>query len=140
MDLGGRWLATEAADDLRRSFPRPLLDDADWQPLMVPGHWQSEARFAASTGLSTGAGLPRTPLARANAAWLVFDGIFYQSDVWLDGSYWGDTEGYFFPHAFDITSVLEARPEHLLALEVVCERPARRAANRALTGVFGRWD
>ncbi len=63
----------------------------------------------------------------------------YQSDVWLDGSYLGDTEGYFFPHAFDVTSALGARPDHLLALEVVCDRPARRAANRALTGVFGRW-
>ena len=78
--------------------------------------------------------------AAGQRAWLVFDGIFYQSDVWLDGSYLGDTEGYFFPHVFDVTSALGARPDHLLALEVVCDRPARRAANRALTGVFGRWD
>ena len=73
-------------------------------------------------------------------AWLTMDGIFYQSDVWLDGSYLGDTEGYFFPHTFDITSALEARSEHVLALEVVCDRPARRAAKRALMGVFGYWD
>ncbi len=141
MDLNGYWLATEAADDLRRSFPRPELDDAHWQRLSVPGHWQSEPGFASSDGpvfyrhrftMETPGGGQR--------AWLVFDGIFYQSDVWLDGSYLGDTEGYFFPHAFDVTSALGARPDHMLALEVVCDRPARRAANRALTGVFGRWD
>jgi beta-mannosidase len=141
MELGGRWLATEAADDLRRSFPRPLLDDADWQPLEVPGHWQSEPKFATSDGpLFYRRAFAMDAPGEGKRAWLVFDGIFYQSDVWLDGSYLGDTEGYFFPHDFDITAALEARPEHVLALEVVCERPARRAANRALTGVFGRWD
>ncbi|HXW82028.1 MAG TPA: hypothetical protein VEJ84_21205 [Acidimicrobiales bacterium] len=141
MDLNGRWLATESADDLRRSFPRPELDDADWRPLIVPGHWQSEPSFSASDGpLFYRRRFEMGTLGEGKRAWLVFDGIFYQSDVWLDGSYLGDTEGYFFPHAFDITSALEARAEHVLALEVVCERPARRAANRALTGVFGRWD
>jgi len=79
-------------------------------------------------------------LARGQRAWVVMDGIFYQSDVWLDGSYLGDTEGYFFPHAFDVTSALEERSEHLLALEVVCERATKRRAKRALTGVFGHWD
>jgi beta-mannosidase len=141
MDLGGRWLASEGADDLRRSFPRPDLDDADWQPLLVPGHWQSETGFASSDGpLFYRRRFTMDAPGEGQRAWLVFDGIFYQSDVWLDGSYLGDTEGYFFPQAFDVTSALGARPEHLLALEVVCERPARRAANRALTGVFGRWD
>jgi beta-mannosidase len=79
-------------------------------------------------------------LAKGQRAWLVMDGIFYQSDVWLDGSYLGDTEGYFFPHAFDVTSALEERSEHLLALEVVSERATKRRDKRALTGVFGHWD
>ena len=64
---------------------------------------------------------------RAERAWLVLDGIFYQSDVWLDGSYLGDTEGYFFPHSFDVTSAVNARSEHVLAVEVGCERRARAA-------------
>ena len=141
MDLDGYWLATEAADDLRRSFPRADLDDAHWQPLSVPGHWQSEPGFASSDGpVFYRRRFTMETQGAGQRAWLVFDGIFYQSDVWLDGSYLGDTEGYFFPHAFDVTSALGARPDHLLALEVVCDRPARRAANRALTGVFGRWD
>jgi beta-mannosidase len=139
-DLGGRWMAAEADEDLRRNFPRPDLDDGEWQPLVVPGHWRSEPAFSTSDGpILYRKRLEMAPLA-GQRAWLTMDGIFYQSDVWLDGSYLGDTEGYFFPHRFDITSALEARSEHLLALEVVCDRPARRAAKRALLGVFGYWD
>lgn len=141
IDLGGKWMAAPADEDLRRSFPHPELDDDSWQPLVVPGHWRCEAAFASSDGpLLYRKRFEMEPLAPAQRAWLTMDGIFYQSDVWLDGSYLGDTEGYFFPHSFDITSALEARSEHLLALEVVCDRPARRAAKRALLGVFGYWD
>ena len=39
---------------------------------------------------------------------VTFDGVFYQADVWLDGAYLGDPEGYFFPHAFDITEPVAA--------------------------------
>jgi beta-mannosidase len=138
MDLGGQWAAAEADDDLRRQFPRPDFDDGGWQPVMVPGHWRGEAAFAASDGPL----LFRRPFSSDGPApgqrvWLVMDGVFYQSDVWLDGSYLGDTEGYFFPHAFDVTAAMQARPEHLLAVDVVCDRPARRAGKRALLGVWG---
>ena len=140
-DLGGYWQAAEADDDLRRSFPRPDLDDSGWQPLVGAGALASEPGLCL---FGRPAVLPEAVrdggAGTGQRAWLSMDGIFYQSDVWLDGSYLGDTEGYFFPHAFDITSALEARSEHVLALEVVCDRPARRAAKRALMGVFGYWD
>ena len=48
MDLGGQWVAIEADEDLRRSFPRPDFDDGAWQPVRVPGHWQAEPAFASS--------------------------------------------------------------------------------------------
>ncbi len=38
------------------------------------------------------------PPAPGERRWVVLDGIFYQADVWLDGAYLGDPEGYFFPH------------------------------------------
>ena len=141
LDLGGLWMAAEVDEDLRRSFPRPDLDDDGWQPLVVPGHWRSEPAFDSSDGpLFYRKRFEMAGLQPGQRAWLTMDGIFYQSDVWLDGSYLGDTEGYFFPHTFDITSGLEARSDHVLALEVVCDRPARRAAKKALLGVFGYWD
>ena len=140
-DLCGEWSAIEADDDLRRSFPRPEIDDSKWETVTVPGHWRAEPRFAASDGpLLYRRHFEMGTLAKGERAWLVMDGIFYQSDVWLDGSYLGDTEGYFFPHAFEVTSALEERSEHLLGLEVVCERTTKRRDKRALTGVFGNWD
>ena len=141
MDLGGKWRAALTSEELRRAFPRPDFDDSSWQPVPVPGHWQSEAPFAASDGpLLYRRPFTTEPLTADRRAWLVMEGVFYQADVWLDGSYLGDTEGYFFPHSFEVTDALLARPDHVLAVEVACERSPRRTAKRALMGVFGQWD
>src|SRR5438105_10595483 len=98
------WRAAVADDDLRRLFTDPSFDDAGWEPITVPGHWRSVDAFSASDGpifcrTKFEHPLPSTP----ERLWLTFDGIFYQGDVWLDGAYLGDTEGYFMPHTFDVT-------------------------------------
>src|SRR5207249_5799604 len=72
--------------------------------------------------------------------WLTFDGLFYQGDVWLDGAYVGDTEGYFNPHTFEVTEQLRAQRELTLAVEVTCAPQTDRSAKRNLTGVFQHWD
>lgn len=139
--LDGTWVAAEADDKLRRAFPEVGFDDRGWQPLQVPGHWQDDPVFATSDGpllYRTSFGHPLT--RPGQRAWLVLEGVFYQSDVWLDGSYLGDTEGYFFPHQFDVTAALAARSEHTLGVEVTCAPPPSRTAKVALTGVFGDWD
>jgi beta-mannosidase len=144
MELGGRWQATLADDDLRRHFPDPDLDDRDWAEIAVPHHWRSHEAFAASDGpivyrrrFEAPGPDPLTPGRRT---WLQFDGLFYQGDAWLDGAYLGDTEGYFFPHCFEVTELLAERSEHLLALELTCDRPRDKTAKRNLTGVFQDWD
>src|SRR5207302_4527401 len=78
--------------------------------------------------------------APGDRAWLTFDGLFYQGDVFLDGAYLGDTEGYYMPHTFEVTEQLAARSEHTLAVEVACARQTDRTAKRNLTGVFQHWD
>jgi beta-mannosidase len=121
MDLAGTWRAVEADDDLRRRYPDPDFDDSAWDELVVPGHWRSATAFAVSDGPL----LHRTRFEAAapvegRRSWLTFDGLFYQGDVWLDGSYVGDTEGYFFPHTFEVSEALRERSEHVLALELSC--------------------
>lgn len=141
MDLGGNWRAAPADDLNRRSFPGDAMDDSSWEQVVVPGHWRSAGAFQATDG-------PLLYRRRFDApapepgrrAWLRFDGLFYQGDVWLDGSYLGDTEGYFFPHTFEVTDALRGRSDHLLAVEVTCGRPVDRTAKRNLTGVFQHWD
>ncbi|HEX7094506.1 MAG TPA: hypothetical protein VF183_01395, partial [Acidimicrobiales bacterium] len=68
--------------------------------------------------------------------WLRFEGVFSQGDVWLDGSYAGDTEGYFVPHAFEVTDQLAARRDHALAVEVGCPSVEDSEPKRALTGAY----
>ncbi len=142
MDLAGRWRAAAADDSLRRSFADPAFDDGAWPQTTVPGHWRSDPAFVESDGpvlyrrRFDGSG----PVAGDRRLWLQLDGLFYQGDVWLDSSYLGDTEGYFFPHAFEVTEAMHDRSEHLLAIEATCARPTDLAAKRNLTGVFQHWD
>ena len=141
MDLTGAWRAIEADEELRRAYPDPDFDDRAWAAIDVPGHWRRTPDFADSDG-------PLLYRRRFDSAgpgdgrrnWLVFDGVFYQTDVWLDGAYVGDTEGYFFPHTFEVTSALSERREHVLAVEVSCSRPRDLTAKRNITGVFQHSD
>ena len=74
----------------------------------MPGHWRSHAEFADSNGpVLYRKRFEQPPPAPGLRRWITFDGIFYQADVWLDGAYLGDPEGYFFPHSFEITALAE---------------------------------
>lgn len=138
MDLSGPWRAAQADDALRRLVPDDDLDDSGWAELTVPGHWRGTPQFATSDGpvlYRRRFDAPR-PAGPERRAWLTLDGIFYQGDVWLDGAYLGDTEGYFFPHTLEVTSALAERDTHLLAVEVACPRPTDPRSKRTITGEF----
>ena len=141
MDLGGEWLAAPSDDDLRRLLADTDYDDSGWETIAVPGQWRSHPTFASSDGpilYRRRFSAPRP--APGRRSFLTFEGIFYQGDVWLDGGYLGDTEGYFFPHTFEVTNALGARDDHLLAVEVACQRPSDLTTKRNLTGIFQHWD
>ncbi|MCO8125641.1 hypothetical protein NHL50_00265 [Acidimicrobiia bacterium EGI L10123] len=141
MTLPDRWLAAPADEDLRRTFADPDLDDSGWEPIAVPGHWRSTPAFADHDGpLLHRARFEQPPGAGDRRWWLRFDGLFYEGDVWLDGTYLGATEGYFFAHEFEVTEQLHARSEHQLAVEVACAPQTNRAHKRNITGVFQHWD
>jgi beta-mannosidase len=141
MDLSGPWRAHVADERLQRAFSRVELDDEDWAELEVPGHWRSSPTFATEDGpLLYRRRFEASPPAAGRRSWLTLEGLFYLGDVWLDGGYVGDTEGYFFPHTFELTDALRERTEHLLAVEVGCSTPTDRTAKRNLTGVFQHWD
>jgi beta-mannosidase len=141
MDLSGTWAAAPVDEALRRSLPDPDLDDTGWATLPVPGHWRSSPAFSHHDEPVLYRRRFEAPRPRpGRRAWLTLEGVFYQSDVWLDGSYLGETEGYFFPHTFEVTGALTERTEHALAVEVACPRPRDLTAKRSLTGVFQHWD
>lgn len=140
IDLSGTWRAAIADDDLRRDGVGMTFDDRSWEPIAVPGHWSSVPAFADADGpliYRTHFHLDPEPGARR---WVTFEGIFYQADVWMDGAYLGDPEGYFFPHSYDITSLAALGREHVLAVEVSCAPQRDKRAKRNLTGIFQHWD
>lgn len=141
MDLSGRWRAAVADDDLRRNGIGLDVDDSGWAEVPVPGHWRSAPELDGSDGPV----LYRTafhldPPAPGRRRFVTLDGVFYQADVWLDGAYLGDPEGYFEPHTFDITALSRLATDHVLAVEVACHRPSDLRAKRAVTGIFQHWD
>lgn len=138
LELSDGWCAHEADDALRRDYYRRDFDDRAWEPLTVPGHWRSHAAFSGSDGpLLHRCRFTAPRPAPGRRAWLTYDGIFYQADHWLDGSYLGDTEGYFMPHSFEVTDALRSREDHTLSLEVACAPRSRHN----MTGAFqsGTW-
>ena len=150
--LDGEWRAAIADEDLRRAYPDTEFSDDDWESVTVPGHWRSTPAFADHDGsvlhrtrfdtpAPFGPGAERVADAdEPRRTWLVLDGVFYTSDVWLDGAYLGDTEGFFVPHEFEVTGALAAQSAHTLALEVSCRPESDLGAKRNLTGVFQHSD
>jgi beta-mannosidase len=141
MDLSGMWRASIADDDLRRSAFALDFDDDGWEPIEVPGHWRSSPAFADSDGpLIYRTRFELDPGVGGARHWVILDGLFYQGDVWLDGAYLGDPEGYFFPHAYEITELARLGPEHVLAVEVTCSPQHDLTRKRAVTGAFQHSD
>jgi beta-mannosidase len=142
VELTEGWRAVEADDDLRRTYYNEDFDDQNWESIVVPSHWRSQAAFADSDGpLLHRCRFADPAPGPGRRAWLTFDGLFYQGDHWLDGEYLGDTEGYFMPHTFEVTAALRARSEHTLALEVTCAPQTDGSPRRNITGLFqsGYW-
>ena len=148
-ELAGPWWAAPA-DDARRAdlLEGPGAGTAlgpGWLEANVPGHWRTYPGFETEDGpvlhaLDLAAPAPGDGDGDATRSFLVFDGTFYTADVWLDGTYLGDTEGYFFPHTFEVTDQLTGAAEHRLVVEVACAPQRDRAKKRNLTGVFQHWD
>ncbi|MCY3617494.1 MAG: hypothetical protein OXG66_07460 [Acidimicrobiaceae bacterium] len=147
MDLGGTWRIAAATEGQRRTFHEFDHDESGWAQIEVPSHWAQGAggldlageesvlyrrRFegppdaAATTGVET----------VGTRWWLRIEGLAQQGDIWLDGAYLGHTDGYFVPHELEVTDLLAARSEHLLAIEATCRRFGDPDNRTTLTGAL----
>ena len=139
--MRGTWRAMVADDDIRRVGVGLDHPDDDWPEVPVPGHWRSTEAYADSDGpLLYRHRFHLEPPAEGRRAWVTLGGVLYQADVWLDGAYLGDPEGYFFPHSFEITSLARLADDHVLAVEVACSPQRHRTAKRNITGVLQHSD
>ena len=138
--LPGPWRAHATDDELRRSFIEHDFDDTAWLDINVPGHWAEQPKLASRRSVlyRTTFSLPSDSGAIDSRHWLVFEGIWQSADVWLDGAYLGPTDGWFTPDQFDITDQIQANSsgEHVLAVEVMSQRPNVDEPTRNLNGIF----
>ena len=118
MDLSGAWRAAPAREELRRTFHEPALDDRDWAEVTVPGHWAHTPDLADECAVLHRHRFSMPSVAEDRRRWITLHGIAQQGDVWLNGAYVGDTDGYFVPHQFEITHLMRDTDEHCLAVDV----------------------
>ncbi len=152
VDLSGQWQVAISSDDLRRdaltlshlvastrSQPadRPSPHQSPWRTTTVPGHWQTEPDFANShSPMLYRREFGLAPPQPGRRRWLLIDGVFSEGDLWLDGAYLGDLEGYAQIHSFEITQLSALDTHHHLLLEISSPQKSPHAPQRTLTGAF----
>ncbi len=108
----------------------PGFSDSSWQELDLPHDWSIEGPFdekAPSRGpggfLPTGIGwyrkrftLPRQ--AQGSRLTVEFDGVYENSDVWINGKHAGHRPYGYIPFAYDLTPNLLFGKENVLAVRV----------------------
>ena len=137
MDLGGTWAAAPGGGALS-GFPDDGFDDSDWVSVDVPGHWGRVSELADAGAVRYRHRFNQQPPAAGERRWLVFEGLLYQADVWLNGSYLGDVEGYFMAHQFDVTEAMAGGRDHLLALELSCPPRSADISEGHMLGSLGQ--
>lgn len=133
----GNWRAARSTEQLQRQFSDPDFDDSDWTAIAVPSHWQTNSAFADFDGtLLYRADINVPTLQEGQRRWLKLCGLCYAGDIFLDGAYVGQTEGYFTHHRFEITDLVAKAGKSTLAIEVAAPRVGGDGPKRELTGWF----
>jgi beta-galactosidase len=106
----------------------PGLNDAGWRSLDLPHDWSIEGPFskeyASATGfLPGGTGWYRKSfLIPANEknrkVFISFDGIYNNSEVWINGTYLGKRPNGYISFQYDLTPFIKFGKENLIAVKV----------------------
>ncbi|MGP2516555.1 glycoside hydrolase family 2 protein [Yersinia sp. 2545 StPb PI] len=140
LDLSGQWRIRDGNPPASDAWS-DTLDDSQWQQLKVPANWYSEGvDHQGVLWYRTRFTLP--VLDTDDMATLVFDGVDYQTDIWLNSQRAGQHKGYFQRFSIDITDI--ARIDNVLAMRVDSpyETPGKIWSFRKqlIKGVFNHHD
>ena len=124
-DFGWKFLEGDAA-----GAQMPGFADAGWRDVDLPHDWSIEGpvdQNAPSSGsgayLPTGVGWYRKKFRvpaedRDRVAVLEFDGVYQNSEVWINGQYLGLRPYGFVPFAYELTPYLKFNAENVVAVKV----------------------
>ena len=107
----------------------PLFDDAGWRGVRVPHDWSTEEPFRADYGSGNGyaAGgiawsrksFPFDPAWRGRVVTVEFDGVYANSEIWLNGQFVGGRPYGYASFSLDLTPYLKTGTEaNVLAVRV----------------------
>lgn len=137
MDLRGDWLAVEY-DSTRTQDSLSLAPRA----IKVPANWYTEGLdYAGAVSYERRFFLPK--LSADTLLRLVFEGVDYEAEVWLNGKLLGKHTGYFQPFSFVANESLKYDAENILRVRV--NSPNERSKDwslhkRLVKGIFGHHD
>ena len=106
---------------------KPTANDTDWKPVDLPHDWSIEEPFdeqwaSATAYLPGGIGWYRktfdvAPNLRSKNIFLYFDGVYKNSEVWINGHYLGKRPNGFTPFQYDITPHLAKTGKNIVAVK-----------------------
>jgi beta-galactosidase len=124
-DFGWRFIKGDAPGAQRPDFP-----DSGWRPVDLPHDWSIEGPFlqdAPSSGpggyLPAGIGWYRKRFRLSaehhdKVITLEFDGVYQNSEVWINGHYLGLRPYGYIPFAYELTPHLNSAGENVIAVKV----------------------
>lgn len=112
----------DTADAGKTSF-----DDKSWQSVSLPHDWSIEGPFdeqwaSATAYLPAGIGWYRKtfdlrPGMRTKNIYIYFDGVYKNSEVWINGHYLGKRPNGFIPFQYDLSQYLHFSGKNIIAVK-----------------------
>jgi beta-galactosidase len=124
MDYQWKFLQSDVQEAEKKTF-----DDAKWRTLNLPHDWSIEGEFtedAPTKGnggfLPTGVGWYRKhftmpAIQKGQNVWIVFDGVYMNSDVWINGEHLGKHPYGYTSFYYDVTPFI-TKGENVIAVRV----------------------
>lgn len=104
------------------------LDDSSWRNLTLPHDWSIEGPFSSNNSSCTGylpggigwyrKSFPVSGELKNRKFYISFDGIYNNSEVWINGEYLGKRPNGYISFQYDITPYLKFGTNNLVAVKV----------------------
>jgi len=142
--LNGKWnFVTDANDRLSYAKAFELLQKKNTRKMKIPVNWE----LAGLHNFSGSVWFVKTFNFKSSSNGLnilEFKGVDYFADVWLNGNYLGNHEGYFQSFYFDVTDVLNKNGNNYLVVKVNSpfEEPKKvwPLKKKLIKGIFNHHD
>jgi beta-mannosidase len=142
VSLDGKWQFARGYLQPNNAY-LPKINDRHWQSLTVPSNWFLQGQdFSGDTWYRRHFQIDlafKDKLVR-----LIFEGVDYASDVWLNGHHLGFHEGYFQPFSFQVSKYLNYNDDNVLVVKVNSpfEEPGKvwSLHKRIIKGIFSHHD